>query len=477
MESTLSRLAKNSPFILPVFTGALAAAIFVADRFTHFERAVPVFYVAVVLLAVRFLDSRGVMLVAVGCVGLVVLSHLLGAHGELSNIAIVNLAISIFALTFATYLALQNHSAHMAIRKQASLLDLTHDSILVRDKNDVITFWNHGAEELYGWKAEQAIGNNYHELMQALFPKSPDDIKTQLSRDGFWEGELVHAKVDGTQVVVASRWSLLKDERNRPIAILETNNDITKRKRAEESLQRAQVELAHVARTATLGELTASIAHEVNQPLAAIVTNGEVCLRLLGPKNEESKEVRGAVDDIIANSMRASEIIQRLRALCTKTEPEMRLLEINNTISELIPLVERELLHHGVSLKLELAPSLPPVLGDRVQLQQVILNLVINGMDAIVAANDGPRELRVRSSNGAGQVVVAVQDSGIGFDSDTEKHLFDAFFTTKSGGMGMGLSICRSIIELHGGRVWASRNAERGATFQFTLPQHEEPGS
>ena len=211
---------------------------------------------------------------------------------------------------------------------------------MVRDKNNAITFWNHGAEELYGWKPEEAIGKNYHELMQAIFPTSREDIETEFLRNGRWEGELVHVKRDGVQAIVASRWSLLRDERQRPIATLETNNDISERKRAEEKLQRAQVELAHVTRTTTLGELTASIAHEVNQPLAAIVTNGEVCLRLLPPNGAELKEVRGAVEDIIASSMRASEIIQRLRALCTKAEPEKRLLDINEAIGEMIPLVQ-----------------------------------------------------------------------------------------------------------------------------------------
>jgi two-component system sensor kinase FixL len=470
---SLFRLAKNSSFVYPLLTGVLAIAIFVADSFTHFERAVPVFYVAVVLLAVRFFDARGVMLVAAGCIGLVVLSHLLAPHDVFSSRALINLAIGIFAIAFATYLTLRNQSAHMAIIEQARLLDLTHDSILVRDKNNAITFWNHGAEELYGWRSEQVVGKNYQALLQTRFPTSREDIETELLRTGRWEGELVHVKSDGGRTIVASRWSLLKDERQRPIAVLETNNDITEQKRAEEKLQQAQVELAHVTRTTTLGELTASIAHEVNQPLAAIVTNGEVCLRLLPHNGAELKEVRGAIKDVIANSIRASEIIQRLRALCTKTAPEKRLLSINDIIRETISLVQHELRRHGVSLKLELGSALPQVFGDRVQLQQVLLNIVINGMEAIAFAKDGPRELQIRSYNGADHVTVAVRDSGIGICPDSENRLFQAFFTTKSGGMGMGLSICRSIIELHGGRVWASRNADRGATFQFSLPLHK----
>jgi NO-binding membrane sensor protein with MHYT domain len=243
------------------------------------------------------------------------------------------------------------------------------------------------------------------------------------------------------------------------------------RRRAEEALRQAQAELAHVSRVMTLGELTASISHEVNQPLAAIATNGQVCLRLLAIETPRPEEVRAVVERIVKDANRASEVIQRIRALAKRTEPQMLSLDINDVIREAILLVQREVLSHGVSLRTELAPGLPAVLGDRVQLQQVIINLLINGVEAMAPITDRPREILIQSQqHEAGEVLVAVLDSGVGIDSETAEKLFSAFFTTKPSGMGMGLSISRSIIRAHGGRLWVSPNPDHGTTFQFTVP-------
>ena len=242
------------------------------------------------------------------------------------------------------------------------------------------------------------------------------------------------------------------------------------RKRAEEALRQAQANLAHVSRVMTLGELTASISHEVNQPLAAVVTNGQICLRLLALETPRPDEMRAAVERIVRDANRASEVMQRIRALAQRSEPQMVSLDINDVIREAIPLVQREVSNHGASLRAELASALPPVLGDRVQLQQVVINLLINGVEAMAPIMDRPRELHIRSQHDAGQVHVAVRDSGIGIDSGTAEQLFNAFFTTKPSGMGMGLSISRSIIRAHGGRLWASPNPDHGAAFQFTVP-------
>jgi C4-dicarboxylate-specific signal transduction histidine kinase len=252
--------------------------------------------------------------------------------------------------------------------------------------------------------------------------------------------------------------------------VLETNHDITQRKKTEEQLQRAQSDLAHVTRVTTLGEFAASIAHEVNQPLAAIVTNGEVCLRLFDHDVPDLVEARGAVEAIINSGRRASEIIQRLRALSAKTAMQKVALDINEAIKEVIPLVQHEALSRRVSLQLELAQTLPKVLGDRVQLQQVVINLVVNGMEAMAAITDRRPELVIRSQqDDSGQVLITVQDCGRGIDPAIGKQLFEAFFTTKPGGMGMGLPICRTIIENHGGTLWASPNAGPGTTFNLTL--------
>jgi C4-dicarboxylate-specific signal transduction histidine kinase len=261
-------------------------------------------------------------------------------------------------------------------------------------------------------------------------------------------------------------------------SVLVTLMDITERNRTEEALQQAQAELAHVTRLTTLGELTASIAHEVNQPLAAIVTNGEACLRWLAYRPPELEEVRGAVESMISDGVRASDVVWGLRGLLKKSTPQRSLFNLNDVIEQLVLLVERELLNNRVSLRIELAPALPAVLGDRVQLQQVIMNLAINGIQSMASVTDRPRELLIRSCQGDdGQVLIEVRDDGVGIDPKNMHQLFNAFFTTKPNGMGMGLSICRSIIEAHGGRIWASSNAGPGATFAFTLPPAREKTS
>jgi C4-dicarboxylate-specific signal transduction histidine kinase len=250
----------------------------------------------------------------------------------------------------------------------------------------------------------------------------------------------------------------------------ELRGEIIERQSAQEALQKAQAELAHVSRLMTLGELTASISHEVNQPIAAIVTNGQVGLRLLALEIPRPDDMRVTVERIVRDANRASDIIQRIRALAKRTQPQMLSLDINDVINEATLLVQREVSGHGVSLRTELASALPPVLGDRVQLQQVIINLLINGVEAMASITDRPRDLLIRSQLEAEQVHVAVHDSGIGIDSGTAEQLFSAFFTTKTSGMGMGLSISRSIIRAHGGRLWVVPNPDHGAAFQFTVP-------
>lgn len=250
--------------------------------------------------------------------------------------------------------------------------------------------------------------------------------------------------------------------------------DVTARKQAEADLQEMQANLAHVTRVTALGELAASIAHEVNQPLAAVVANAAACLRWLDRPSPDLDEARGAVKSIIKDGNRAGDVLQRVRALVNKTTGQKTPLDVNDVINEVISLVQHELASHRVLLRLELAPALPLVLADRIQLQQVILNLVINGIEAMQPVTDRPRELTIRTDHDeARQILVTVRDSGVGVAGEDAGRLFDAFFTTKSGGMGMGLSICRSIVAAHGGRLSAAGNVGPGATFQFTLPLHQ----
>jgi len=260
-----------------------------------------------------------------------------------------------------------------------------------------------------------------------------------------------------------------------------TGTDITATIRAdhaEQALRKAQAELAHVTRVTTLGEMTASIAHEVNQPLAAVIANAEACLRWLDRGTPDLAAARRSVEWVISDGNRASEVIRRVRALANKTDIEKVQLDVNDVIREVIALVQGELTSHEVSLRMELAPALPVILGDRVQLQQVIINLVMNGIEAMQSVTDRARELVIRSGqDDTRQVLVSVTDCGVGVAAENADRLFSAFFTTKSSGMGMGLSICRSIVEAHGGRLSASGNEGPGATFQFVLPMHQEDAS
>jgi PAS domain S-box-containing protein len=236
---------------------------------------------------------------------------------------------------------------------------------------------------------------------------------------------------------------------------------------AEEALNQARAELSHVTRVTSLGELAASIAHEVNQPLAAIVTNADASLRWLN--RERIEEARRSLERIISDAGRASAVIQRTRQLSKKADPEKAHIDINDVINDAMLLIQPEAASHHVSLHLALASGLPTVFGDRVQLQQVIINLVMNGIEAMAGLTN-VRKLLIRSCRGeADQVVVAVTDVGVGIDPHTANRLFNAFFSTKPNGMGMGLSICRSIIEEHEGRLWASCNSGPGTTFQFML--------
>jgi C4-dicarboxylate-specific signal transduction histidine kinase len=282
----------------------------------------------------------------------------------------------------------------------------------------------------------------------------------------------------GSQVYVRTSGKPLFDVKGRFLGFRGTGTDITasiRANQAEDALRRAQAELAHVTRVTMLGELTASIAHEVNQPLAAVVANAEASLRWLNREQPDLAAVRRSVDWVINDGCRASEVIRRVRALAKKSDMEAARLELNQVVNEAIALVEGELIKHRVSLRTELAPGLPEILGDRVQLQQVIINLLINGIEAMGAVNDRRRELFIRSGkDDEGHLVLSVTDNGIGISAQNANLLFNAFFTTKSSGLGMGLSICRSIVEAHGGRMSASNNEGPGATFQLVLPLHSK---
>jgi PAS domain S-box-containing protein len=297
---------------------------------------------------------------------------------------------------------------------------------------------------------------------------------------GCWSGEMRfrHFKTGEPIPILYSAFRIDDPETGQPVNVGNVCRDITERKRAEAEARESdrryremQMELAHANRVATMGQLTASIAHEVNQPIAATVINAEAALRWLGAGSLNPEEVRQALTSIIKDGNRAAEVINRIRALIKKAPPRKDRLEVNGVILEIIELTRGEAARNGISVSTELADHLPVVGADRVQLQQVLLNLVVNAIEAMGATDEGPRELLISTGEvDSSGVMVAVRDSGPGVELAMLTRIFDSFYTTKQTGLGLGLSICRSIIEAHGGRLWASANQRRGATFQFTLP-------
>jgi PAS domain S-box-containing protein len=247
--------------------------------------------------------------------------------------------------------------------------------------------------------------------------------------------------------------------------------DITERKRAEVAWHDARDALSRATRLTVMGELSASIAHEVNQPLAAIIANGQACERFLGFSPPDLDEVKDAVGEIVRDGRRASEVLKRIRAMSKNTAPERGQVDVNHAIAEVLALTRDELQRHRVAVQTDLRSKLPTIMADRVQLQQVVLNLVMNGIDAMRAVTDRPRILTVRSQlNDQGNIVVNVADSGVGLDPANRDRIFESFFTTKPEGMGMGLAISNTIIEAHHGRLWAESGSPFGAVFGFTLP-------
>jgi PAS domain S-box-containing protein len=335
-----------------------------------------------------------------------------------------------------------------------------------------------GAAQL-GYTIDELVGqsvlNVFLEEDRELVRKNVAVCFESLGRSHSWEIRKV--RKDGTVLWVRENAKAVRQAGNRLIALVACE-DITERKRAAEELHKAQTELAHATRLTTLGELTASIAHEVNQPLAAVVTGAEACRRWLDRATPDLDEAHAAVEAIIKDGQRAGEVIRRVRALAHKTDTQKVPLDINDVIKEVITLLQGELLRRQVALQTELEPASSLVIADRVEMQQVIINLVMNGIEAMQPVTDRPRELVIRSrQDEEHQLRVTVKDSGVGIPAENADQVFKAFFTTKSSGMGMGLSICRSIIEAHGGRIWAGPNFPHGAAFNFTVPSRRGKAS
>jgi PAS domain S-box-containing protein len=291
----------------------------------------------------------------------------------------------------------------------------------------------------------------------------------------FRDFELARPAPDGSKRYVSVSGLPVFDNTGRFVGYRGVGRHITERRLAEDALRAMQAELAHANRVTTMGELSASIAHEVNQPIAATVTNAQAALRWLRAQPPDLDEVRASLSRIVEDGNRAGNVISGIRALINKVPPRKDRFDLNDAILEMIALTRSEVFKHGISLRTELAPGLPGVDGDRTQLQQVALNLILNAIEAMGGSDTGARELRISTEReAAGGVLVTVRDSGPGLNPTDIERVFKAFYTTKPKGMGMGLAICRSMVEAHGGRMWASANEPAGAVFQFTLPLERE---
>jgi PAS domain S-box-containing protein len=312
---------------------------------------------------------------------------------------------------------------------------------------------------------------NWRELTPPEWQEAADRRVAQLEASGTTQPhEKEYFRKDGTRVPVLVGAAAFEGSSGEGVGFV---LDLTDRKRAERAYTEVQMELAHANRVAAMGQLSASIAHEISQPLGAVLSYANAASHWLAAQPPAVEEVRGALDFIVKSGVQASEVVDRIRALVKKAPPRTDKLEINEAVLEVIGLTRNEMAKNGISVRTQLAESLPAIQGDRVQLQQVILNLLINAMEAMSARSEGPRDLLISTAKTDSEgVLVAVRDSGPGLAPESVERLFEPFYTTKPGGLGMGLSICRSIIESHHGRLWATANTPHGAVFQFNLPPY-----
>jgi len=610
-----------------LIAGLLALALFALDLLSPMQGAVAVLYIIVVLLTAQAGSPRAVVLTGLGCGALALAAFLFMHLGDPFDSAYVRLGVSLIAIMAATLLSLRDRSARTTLAEQARLLELSHDTVIIRDARDHIIYWNDGAQALYGWTRAEAIGRHCGELLHSEVPAGA--VEAALARTGHWAGEITRTRRDGTRIVLTSRWLLRRDPEGESIGVIESSADLTDQKRADAERQRserryqtifngavfaiweadwtqmqaylaatvpegadlgawladhpedlhealgrvdvrdvnaaavdlfdapdrealignsiparvlpssegkfaqvlaaltadagtieqevryrtftgrpidvllrmrrlsdsaawsrvlvmaldvterneararleqASAELAHAARVSTLGQLAASIAHEVNQPLSAIITYGKSAKRWLARPEPDMAETVNCLDQIVANGSRAADVIARVRTLARKGPAETGRLDLDPLIRESVSLVEREARQAQVAIRIEGEGADVAVQGDRVQVQQVLVNLLMNAVQAMRNVEGRGRELRIGIARAADAMMrISVRDSGSGIDGDPAR-IFEPFFSTKADGMGMGLSICRSIIEAHGGRITARNNPDCGATISLTLP-------
>ncbi|PZO91419.1 MAG: PAS domain-containing sensor histidine kinase [Sphingomonas sanxanigenens] len=605
----------------------LALTIFAFDLFSSLDGAIAVLHIAVILL-VAPLGRRAVIAAGLGTGALTIAAFLGGHLDALTDGSLSRFAVSMVAIGITTLLSIRDQATRTTLGEQARILELSHDTVIIRSMDGTILHWNEGAEHLYGWTRREAIGRRRDDLLHCSFPV--EEVTAALERDGHWSGEVARTRRDGTRLVLASRWLLRRDPGGRPIGVIESSSDLTEKRRADmerraseqryraifdtagfaawesdwseamrilteavppdanaaswlaqhsdvvqagacaavirnanqaaialfgapsrealigstlrgrypedalESmaallgalaggersaevetklrtidgrtvdivlrvtelldsrdwsnmlvmaadvterneararLEQTSAELAHAGRVSMLGQLAASIAHEVNQPLTAIINYAKSGRRWLSRPEPDLGEVDACLEKVGANGARAADVIARIRALARKTPPQAERLDLGDLIEDAMALVQREARAADVTMRETGIDEARAVIADRVQVQQVLVNLIINGIQAMRDTPPADRRLDIAAEPmDGGMIRIAVSDSGSGFPGDTARRIFEPFYTTKAEGMGMGLSICRSIIEAQGGRISAENNEGAGATVAFTLP-------
>jgi PAS domain S-box-containing protein len=333
-----------------------------------------------------------------------------------------------------------------------------------------VDFVNRHWQQYTGLSTERTAGSGWQEAAHPEdLERNVEKWRASLATGEPFEDEVRYRRAaDGQYRWFLSRAVPLRDHRGKIVKWYGTSTDIEDRKRAEQEREQLRTDLAHMNRVGILGELAASVSHELKQPIAAAITNAKTCMRWLRRDQPDVDEALEATSRIVKDGSRATEIIDRLRSLYKKSPPQRELVDVNEMVREMLVLLRGEVNRYSISTRTELAPDLPKITADRVQLQQVFMNLIVN---AIEAMKDTAGELTIKTEPGqGGQLLISVSDTGVGLPDENTDQIFNAFFTTKPQGTGMGLAISRSIIESHGGRLWASANNGRGATFQLTLP-------
>jgi PAS domain S-box-containing protein len=358
-----------------------------------------------------------------------------------------------------------------------SLIERSSDLIMILDRQGKIRYVSPASQRATGWTQQELLG---HDLTDFLSSEDVSKIRAVLHGTRQEAGPAVEIglrRADGNLVTIELLTNNLLEE-PAVAGIVVNARDITERKRAEEALREVQADLAYVTRVTTMGELTASLAHELKQPIAAAMTNARTCLRWLSREQPDIGEAREATSRIVNDTTRASEIISRIRSVFKKDEPRREIVNLNDSIDEIVMLLQGEASRHAHSISTNLTPGLPQLMADRVLLQQVVMNLVLNALDAMDGMSADGKLTITTGQQDDGQLLVSICDTGKGIPTEQADEIFDAFFTTKAQGTGMGLTISRSIIESHGGRLWATPNAGPGTTFHFSLPvyAHDDPG-